>query len=135
MTDEILDNEDFLEHFGIKGMKWGVRHAIGPEGRVSSKRVITPSSDAQQVHALRTKHVSELSNQELRQLTQRVDLEQKYSKINPTTVKRGKLAIAEVIATGALITGVYNLATSNAAKAGYKIIGKHVVSRLKGPTP
>ena len=30
--------DDYLEHYGIKGMKWGVRRKEGPDGRVSTKR-------------------------------------------------------------------------------------------------
>lgn len=43
MTDEITlgglraqAEEDYLEHFGVKGMKWGVRHLVGSNGRIAS---------------------------------------------------------------------------------------------------
>jgi hypothetical protein len=135
MTDEMIDTEDFLEHFGIKGMKWGVHHAIGPGGRVNSKRVITPSDDAKEVHAIRQKHVSELSNHELKKLTQRAELEKKYSAINPSTVKRGMLIAGSILAAGTTITSIYNLVNSNAFKAGYKIVNKHVLKRGPGGHP
>lgn len=30
--------DDYLEHYGVKGMKWGVRRKEGTDGRVSTKR-------------------------------------------------------------------------------------------------
>lgn len=29
------DTDEFLAHFGVKGMKWGVRHVVGANGRVT----------------------------------------------------------------------------------------------------
>lgn len=29
--------DDFLAHYGVKGMKWGVRHEVGPSGRVTNQ--------------------------------------------------------------------------------------------------
>jgi hypothetical protein len=36
MAQASLRTEKFLEHFGIRGMKWGIRRPRGPEGTVSS---------------------------------------------------------------------------------------------------
>jgi hypothetical protein len=33
--DRNANTDDFLAHFGVKGMKWGVRHPVGPDGRVT----------------------------------------------------------------------------------------------------
>jgi rRNA maturation endonuclease Nob1 len=128
MTDAI-DTDDFLAHFGIKGMKWGVRHAIGPAGRVTQKRVLSPSDEAREIANLRKKHVSELSNAELKKLTTRVDLEQKYNKINPSTIKKGKIAVTAIIATATTLTTVYNLVNSPASKWAVKFVNQKVLKK------
>lgn len=37
-----VTTDDFLAHFGVKGMKWGVTHQIGPTGRVTGVREPKP---------------------------------------------------------------------------------------------
>jgi hypothetical protein len=72
---------DVLEHFGIKGMKWGVR-------RANPSAAPPRSSDSASVQATKAKIKSggtkSLSNQELKDLMERVDLEKRYNKAHPT---------------------------------------------------
>lgn len=45
----IMDEGDYLEHFGVKGMKWGVRKQRTPSNEVSStpkKKKLTPEQKA-----------------------------------------------------------------------------------------
>lgn len=73
---EVLAKVDLL-HFGIPGMKWGVRRPRGPAGTVSS------SPDAQATAAAISKvakgGTSTLSNQELQSLITRMDLERRFA--------------------------------------------------------
>lgn len=92
--------EDVLAHYGIKGMKWGVRRSrkelerlrnepvsvkTKPGERVKAKggRKSDPSDDAIRSAALRQKArastVDSLSNAQLRELTQRMNLEAQYA--------------------------------------------------------
>lgn len=78
--------DGLLMHYGIKGMKWGVRRANPSEG--SS----TPSSDdAKAAEATRAKIKSggtkSLSNKELQEFLTRMDLERRYNASKPPTVK------------------------------------------------
>ena len=71
----------YLEHFGVKGMRWGVRKKQEP---VSTGVAKTPmSSDAALTSKIRTKArtsgMSSLSNKELFALNQRLQLERQYS--------------------------------------------------------
>lgn len=69
--------DDILQHYGIKGMKWGVRRKRGPSGRVSS--------DYSSVRKLKKKKLSQLSNADLKKIKKRMDLEKdvRSAKKNP----------------------------------------------------
>lgn len=66
-------NNNEMYHWGIKGMKWGVR-----KKRVSSEN---ESDDHKQAQTLQKKHISEMSNKELESLNRRLQLEQTYSNL------------------------------------------------------
>ena len=93
------DVGEFLEHFGIKGMKWGVRRqkkttqvgnvtTVQKEGRrvraKGGKRLVA-SEDAVKAAVARQKAkkstTDSLSNQELQALVNRMNLEQQYSRL------------------------------------------------------
>lgn len=76
-----VSEEDALQ-YGKRGMKWGVRHLRGLNGRVTSKEI---PADAKEAILLKTKvkknkgtHV--LSNEDLEKLNKRINLENSYSK-------------------------------------------------------
>ena len=115
-----MDNE--LMHHGVKGMKWGVR------------RRSKAHEDYAKAHS--RKRVSEMSNQELRDRNNRLQMEQQYRDLK-SKANRGNRAVSTFIKTAGTITatvaayGVYK-------KYGNQIldkIGDLVVSgiNLKGP--
>jgi GNAT superfamily N-acetyltransferase len=67
--------EDFLEHYGIPGMKWGVR----------KKQQVPASSDASRSLDIKAKaktgKVKALTNAELRTAIERMNLEQQYKRL------------------------------------------------------
>lgn len=97
---------DVLEHYGVKGMKWGVRkRPMTPVGVTISqqpgKRVRAKggenqpaSEDAKQVAEYRQKAkrstTDSLSTKELQTLVNRMNLEQQYSRMNQQNVSLGK---------------------------------------------
>jgi hypothetical protein len=78
MSEEKLSTavSDFLAHYGVKGMRWGKRGA-SKEG---------PSDDAARSAALRarakTSKVKALSNKELQEAINRMNLEQQYKRLS-----------------------------------------------------
>lgn len=83
----IPETEDDIEHFGVKGMKWGVR-----KKRKSSARPDRPnaSSDYRRSAELSRKPVHELSNKELQDLNYRYNLEQQYANYTRKPLTRGQ---------------------------------------------
>ena len=89
-----------LKHWGIKGMKWGVRRYQNKDGSLTSagkKRYSdgstsssSTSKSSQTSQQPKKKTVSEMSDQELRDAVNRLRLEQDYAKLNPEKVSRGK---------------------------------------------
>lgn len=82
-----------LKHYGVPGMRWGVRKAR------------TMSADASEAKAIKKKKVSEMSNAELRKLNDRQTLERTHKQLNPGAVKKGVAFIAATaVATSSIIT-------------------------------
>lgn len=97
---------DSLEHHGVKGQRWGIRrYQPYPNGSkkgrfIGKKKKGKPmSEDAKYAKELRKKHRDELTNQELRALNERTQLEQNYKRLNPNKIKKG-VAVVGAIAGG-----------------------------------
>lgn len=133
MTIDISESsEDFeLFHYGIKGMKWGIRRKEGPDGTVSSRfkgRKTTDdtpeSDDSKRVKSLRGRKISSLSNQELKDLNKRLDLEQNYSRLTkkPSTLQKGIKNTQTGLTVVGLATTAYKLKDNDLVKAVKKNI-------------
>lgn len=80
----ITDTDEFLAHFGVKGMKWGVR-----KQRVSKGKKSTPLKGHDDYkHAHSSTSNNKLSNKELQRRVNRLNLEKQYSEL--TTKKQSK---------------------------------------------
>lgn len=92
----------YLEHFGVKGMKWGVR-----KGNLSifAKKPTGPkepaSEDAVRARSHRTRGknsgVQALSNKEIQEFIQRTNLETQYSRMTASKLKKGSNWLTGVI--------------------------------------
>jgi len=103
--------EFIIEHHGVKGMRWGVR--TGGKGRAPRKE----TGDYKKTVPLRNRKSSELTNKQLKTVNERLNLEQNYSRLNPTKVAKGKAAAAGILATATMAVTAYNLYNSPAGKA------------------
>lgn len=99
-------------HFGVKGMRWGVRKG--------SSSMTTPSSDVQRVMAVKKKIKSggtkSLTNQELQDLITRMNLEQQFSRLNPSKLQKGAQVAADILRIGGTINQAISFVNSPAGK-------------------
>lgn len=72
----------FIEHVGVKGMKWGVRRAEKAEQRRSSMSDDARTAD-DAISKAKTSGVHVTSNRELQNAINRMNLEQQYDRLRP----------------------------------------------------
>lgn len=89
-----MSNSDILAHYGIKGMKWGIRRTEAQLARARGERV----SKAPAKKAQKTKPISEMTNEELRSRIDRIRLENDYKSLTPQQVSKGRKFVNDFIA-------------------------------------
>ena len=84
-----------LYHYGILGMKWGVRRTPEQLARVRKSSSEKVHDDYKKAHD--SKSVKEMSDAELRSRLNRLNMEQQYTKLNPSSIRKGKNFINKFI--------------------------------------
>lgn len=89
-----------IMHYGVKGMRWGVRKerqtSSGERGKkATTKR--TYDSIREKMRAKRPKPASEMSDKELRDAINRLQMEKTYSQLSAGTVKQGQAFVGKVL--------------------------------------
>lgn len=79
-----MDNT--LQHVGVLGMKWGRRKA----------RVASPEA-ARTKALLKTKKLDELTNEELRTVTTRLQLEKQFKDLTKKDVSKGQKIVRDIL--------------------------------------
>lgn len=132
--DAVKNVDEFLEHHGIKGMKWGVRRKRGSNGLVGGPRPKKgelglegkgrrPSDEGREAHKILAKQKKHgtvsLTNHELRTINARQKLEQEFIKVNPNKgkIEKGHDKVKKYLAIGVTAKSAYDLFNSPAGKA------------------
>lgn len=95
--DDIGEDSEELEHYGIKGMKWGVRRPVGTDGTVIKKKSTTRrqiESKVREVKMVKSiKNLDSKSDDEVRDLTTRIRNENELKRLTPASpiTKKGKV--------------------------------------------
>lgn len=133
-VDDIVD--DIVEHHGVKGQKWGVRRkaTVGPQEVIvidKRKKIKTKggkgypaTSDAVRARTLgqiaKKSGPKALTNKELQDYNNRLNLEQNYKRLSYQDKNRGKKFVASVMGQAGKqqANDVANKAAGAAVKAG-----------------
>jgi GNAT superfamily N-acetyltransferase len=109
LKQSATDVDEFIVHYGVKGMHWGVRSRSegGGSGRKRSRSVKEPTHEdfarATTLHArAKSGGTKVLSNREMQDVIARMNLEQQYSKL---TVGEGKAGGNKVLKGGSKMAG------------------------------
>lgn len=125
---------DHLEHFGIKGMRWGVRRARGSNGLVeggdtkesTGSKKVSRKEKKSAAKAGKKNPTKLMTDDELRATINRMNLEKQYRQLRAEEAARkqskGKQIAMEIA------TNVIKTQTQNTANA---VIGHQINSRLK----
>ena len=117
--------ENTLVHYGILGMKWGVRRTKAQLARAREMGENSPKSE-DYIKAHSSKSVKAMSDAELRSRLNRLQMEQQYSKLHPGTVSRGKDAVNKILKVGTTVAAASTTALTiyNNFDKIKKIVGK-----------
>lgn len=127
-TNGQLYNADELMHYGVPGMRWGVRRAQRRDARIERKGTRKGwSTDAIDVSKIRAKKVKQMSNAELKKLNERNQLEVTNRDLKRKQNK-GQRAVQTFIKTAGTVAGIAG------AAAIYKKYGEKILYALVGMT-
>lgn len=113
-----------LAHYGILGMKWGVRRTEAQlaRDRKSSKKNSVDDSHDDYKKAHGAKSAKSMSTQELRERINRLQLEKQYADLNKKKVNAGKKFVTDVLMNSAKQIAT-NYVTKYATKGIDDLIG------------
>lgn len=131
MSQAQVDN--FLEHYGVPGMHWGVRRGSSGSGGSFSRRKKVTVPEVQTVgkgNSLSAKPANKkMTDSQLRERINRLQMEKQYSQLmaerNPQKTNAAKKMVAEIMQT-TLKQSATQILTAVAINAGKQFVASQV---------
>lgn len=134
--------QNYIQHYGVKGMKWGVRkRPVSPSGASRTPKA-TPkkssfsflrkkkktSSKKASSKPVEKKSVKKMTNDELNAHIKRLEMEKKYKEL-----KKSDISIGQKLASGIMQKSVENIGTQLATYALGTAVNKAFKSEIVNP--
>lgn len=94
-SDELMHMiDEELKHYGVKGMKWGVRRPVGPDGLIKTTagkvkaKVESANNTPGRVAVRKSKNIKNMSDSEIRVQVERLSLENNLQRLAKETGNR-----------------------------------------------
>ena len=119
-----MRTKDFLEHYGTKGMKWGVRKKPGSGVKKTAAKKSAQSTKikkgAEGSKKYKKSSAKSLSNQELKDRVSRLNMERQYKTLLTPKTQKGSISRGMGFVGGIL------------KSSGRKALGKYVAAEFLG---
>lgn len=118
-----------LAHFGIRGMKWGVRRFQNPDGSLTEAgraryRKKGYSDDYITARSLKGQGYKKLNDSDLRRVVSRLDMEKRFRELSVNEYAKGLEVAKTILSAGTTIAGIYGLSQTPLGKTIQKRLTK-----------
>lgn len=93
----IDEDEDNVEHHGVKGQKWGVRRSRSARARAGGASKTKKTSKAEPFAKKAPKAPKKMSDQELKKVINRMNMEKQYKDLTAPKASPAKKFVTEVL--------------------------------------
>lgn len=108
--------DNILKHYGVKGMKWGIRRS---EAKLAKNRVKKEEKAAKKDRKEAAKHRRILSDADIKQRIERLQNEKRLKELTDSDLKPGRTAVANILKSSG--TKVASAAAAGAAAYAIKV--------------